>query len=219
MQLVNSDIADMRLSYASSTLDDAAKHAANPLLLFDEWLTAAKVSEHEANAMCVGTAGLDGRPSARIVLLKAFDERGFVFYTNYNSRKSRNLTENQWASITFYWKERQVRIEGRAERTSAEESDAYFATRPRVSQIGAWVSNNQSSKVESRALLETREKELERQFEASESIPRPEFWGGWRISCDQIEFWQGRVGRIHDRILFERSADSTTGWASSRLSP
>ncbi|KAI9338498.1 Pyridoxine/pyridoxamine 5'-phosphate oxidase [Obelidium mucronatum] len=218
MELVNRDLADMRLSYVSNTLDDATGtlHSSDPMALFDTWLSDAKKSEHEANAMCVSTTGRDMRPNARIVLLKSFDHRGFVFYTNYNSRKSTNLSENPFASITFYWKERQVRIEGKASKTTAEESDAYFSTRPRVSQIGAWVSNNQSSKVESRAVLEAREKEIEKQFEGTATIPRPEFWGGWRIACERIEFWQGRVGRIHDRLVFDKTE---SGWDVSRLMP
>ncbi|ORY36143.1 pyridoxine/pyridoxamine 5'-phosphate oxidase [Rhizoclosmatium globosum] len=224
MHLVNTDVAGMRLSYTSGYLEDAvgAKNAKNPIALFDEWLTDAKKTEHEANAMTISTAGKDARPNARIVLLKAFDQRGFVFYTNYNSRKSQNLIENPWASITFYWKERQVRIEGSVTKTSAEESDAYFASRPRGSQIGAWVSNLQSSKVESRAVLESREAEIEKQFEGVDPVPRPDFWGGWRVSCDRIEFWQGRPGRIHDRIVFEKKVDANVSdgeWDVARLMP
>ncbi|KAJ3073569.1 hypothetical protein HDU98_001236 [Podochytrium sp. JEL0797] len=224
--LKNGNLADMRLSYTSHTLEDAigAANNANPLALFDAWLSDAKKTEKEANAMNVATVGKDMKPNSRVILLKAFDERGFVFFTNYNSRKSLNLIENPNAALTFWWQERQVRIEGGVTKTSAEESDAYFATRPRSSQIGAWVSNFQSSKIASSAVLEARYSEMEKKFEGIEQVPRPEYWGGWRVECDKIEFWQGRVGRIHDRILFEKKDSSSVVdgegmWDFSRLMP
>ncbi|KAI8609356.1 hypothetical protein BC830DRAFT_1150965 [Chytriomyces sp. MP71] len=205
MNLINTDLANLRLSYTSGTLDEGAVAGTTPFTLFDAWLTAAKTTEREANAMTIATADANGRPSARIVLLKAFDERGFVFYTNYNSRKSEQLAQNPYASLTFYWGERQVRIEGSVVKVSDEESDAYFATRPRGSQIGAWVSYDQSSAVASRAVLEEREKQVEEKFEGVEKVDRPPFWGGWRIQPTYVEFWQGREGRLHDRIVFQRS--------------
>ncbi|KAJ3128300.1 hypothetical protein HK100_009252 [Physocladia obscura] len=220
------DLSNMRATYTAQTLDDINDAALlNPLALFATWLDEAKQDVHEANAMTLSTVGPDGKPSSRVVLLKAFDDHGFVLYTNYNSRKSAHLAANGHAALTFYWKERQVRIEGHATRTSTQESDAYFATRPRASQIGAWVSSAQSSPVGSRAALLEIEQELEHKFAQTEKIPRPEFWGGWRVSCDYIEFWQGRVGRLHDRLVFTPSGPdagsekSLSGWTVTRLMP
>ncbi|KAJ3394769.1 hypothetical protein HDU84_006912 [Entophlyctis sp. JEL0112] len=245
MNLVNSDLAHMRLTYKSNTLDDFKEPAeVDPLQLFDVWLTDAKTVVDEANAMCLSTVDESLKPASRIVLLKSFDDRGycttksldlltdaslksrFVFYTNYTSRKSKHLTTNPHASLSFFWKERQVRIEGRATRISSAESDSYFQTRPRESKIGAWVSDSQSSPVVSRAELEARERVFVERFEGVEDIPRPDYWGGWRVSCDYIEFWQGRVGRLHDRIVFQKveasgGADASNGpkWNVTRLMP
>jgi pyridoxamine 5'-phosphate oxidase len=171
---------------------------------------------HEPNAMIVATATTDGRTSARTVLLKGYDERGFVFYTNYEGRKARELEANPMCALLFYWGEleRQVRIEGRASRLSGEESDAYFLSRPRGSRIGAWASQ-QSRSVEDRSVLEERVRALEREYEGRE-IPRPPFWGGYRVEPEVIEFWQGRENRLHDRLVYRRDGE---GWKIERLQP
>ncbi|KAI8830403.1 pyridoxamine 5'-phosphate oxidase [Chytriomyces cf. hyalinus JEL632] len=211
------NVADMRVAYTAGTLPDSARDTP-PLVLFSEWIAAARETEKEANAMTIATASKIGRPSSRIVLLKGVDASGFVFYTNYNSRKSLQLTENPFASLTFYWGERQVRVEGPVEKVSQLESDAYFATRPRESQIGAWVSHDQSSPVDTRAILEDREVQVKKRFEGIDKIDKPPFWGGWRVVPTYIEFWQGRVGRLHDRILYERDAPESE-WKTTRLMP
>jgi pyridoxamine 5'-phosphate oxidase len=167
--------------------------------------------------MTLATVTAEGRPSARIVLIKGFDERGFIFYTNYEGRKARELEANPHCALVLYWAEleRQVRIEGRVSRVSDEESDAYFAGRPRGSQLGAWVSE-QSRSIENRGALEIRLSELEREYEGRE-IPRPPFWGGFRVEPEVIEFWQGRENRLHDRLQYRRSEDG--GWKRERLQP
>ncbi|WP_233634689.1 pyridoxamine 5'-phosphate oxidase, partial [Burkholderia cenocepacia] len=159
-----------------------------------------------------------GRPSARIVLIKGVDERGFVFFTNYESRKGHDLAVHPQAALLFYWieLERQVRIEGRIEKTSAEESDRYFASRPLGSRIGAWASE-QSAVIDSRATLEAREKAVSERY--GDNPPRPPHWGGYRLVPDSIEFWQGRPSRLHDRLLYTRDAAASPGWTISRLSP
>ncbi|HEV2092491.1 MAG TPA: pyridoxamine 5'-phosphate oxidase, partial [Rubrobacter sp.] len=158
----------------------------------------------------------DGRPSARVVLLKGFDGRGFVFYTNYEGRKGRELEENPRAALLFYWGEleRQVRVEGSVSRTSEEESDAYYASRPRGSRLGAWASE-QSRAVEGREVLEDRIGDLEAEYEGRE-VPRPPFWGGYRVEPEVVEFWQGRENRLHDRIAYRREDG---GWKIERLQP
>jgi pyridoxamine 5'-phosphate oxidase len=165
--------------------------------------------------MSVATASADGVPNCRTVLLKAFDARGFVFYTNYESRKGRELAARPAAALTFLWKEleRQVRIEGRVEKVSAEESDAYYGTRPLGSRIGAWASP-QSEVLESRAWLESRWTELASRH--GDDPPRPPHWGGYRVMPDLVEFWQGRLSRLHDRIVYRREAGA---WKVSRLAP
>jgi pyridoxamine 5'-phosphate oxidase len=181
---------------------------------FDEVLAA---NLHEPNAMTLATATPDARPSARVVLLKGYGERGFVFYTNHEGRKAQELEENPRCALVFYWGEleRQVRVEGRASRVPEEESDAYYASRPRGSRLGAWVSE-QSRPVERRDLLEERLRKLEAEYEGRE-IPRPPFWGGYRVEPEEIEFWQGRENRLHDRLLYHRSKDG--GWRIERLQP
>ncbi len=166
--------------------------------------------------MHVSTITADGRPDGRIVLLKDITAGGFVFYTNYESRKGRDLTERPVAALTFFYPEleRQIRIEGHVEKVSAAESDAYFASRPRGSQIGALVSN-QSSVITDRNTLEQRQQELEAQFDG-QSIPRPPHWGGFRVIPDQVEFWQGRPSRLHDRIRYRKDGQD---WLIERLSP
>ena len=167
-------------------------------------------------AMTLATASSDGRPSARIVLLKQVDDAGFVFYTNYRSAKARDLEDNPHAALVFYWSQfdRQVRIEGAVARTSREESQAYFKTRPRESQIGAWASP-QSDVIPNREALDERVVELDQRY-CDREIDCPEHWGGYRLNPDRIEFWKGRLGRLHDRIVYERDGE---GWKISRLAP
>lgn len=190
----------------------------DPVKQFQLWLDdaiAAKLPLPEA--MNLATATPEGRPSSRMVLLKQVDDDGFVFFTNYHSAKAAQLEANPYAALVFYWPqlERQVRVEGKAERTPAEESEAYFQTRPRESQIGAWASP-QSSVIADREVLEQRARELEEYYRDRE-IERPGHWGGYRLHPDRIEFWKGRVGRLHDRILYELLSDGT--WTIKRLAP
>ena len=191
--------------------------ASGPMDQFRRWFDEALAADlHEPNAMTVATATPDGRPSARVVLLKGFDERGFVFYTNYEGRKGRELGENPHAALTFYWGEleRQVRIEGLASRIPGEESDAYYESRPRGSRLGAWASA-QSCEVGGREFLEERLHRLEAEYEGRQ-INRPPFWGGYRVEPEVVEFWQGRENRLHDRLVYRRASD---GWEVVRLQP
>ena len=209
-------IQSWRQDYQSPVLleDNVAQ---DPLEQFHRWFEEAGQHEpHEPNAMTLATAALDGRPSARIVLLKNVDSQGFVFFTNFSSRKGRELLDNPLAALVFYWpvSHRQVRIEGRVERVEEEVSDAYFAGRPREAQLGAWASQ-QSQPVASRQVLEEiRSSTQERHGE--DPIPRPEFWGGYRVVPDTYEFWQGRPSRYHDRLVYARTPN---GWAIHRLMP
>ncbi|HEY1996514.1 pyridoxamine 5'-phosphate oxidase [Paraburkholderia sp.] len=210
-------LADLRKNYSLGSLD-VADVDRNPIRQFDAWFAqAVEAKLPEPNTMTLATVDARGRPSARIVLIKRVDERGFVFFTNYESRKGRELADNPHASLLFYWieLERQVRVEGSVVQTSAEESDQYFYSRPLGSRIGAWASE-QSQVIESRAALEAREKEISAQY--GEHPPRPPHWGGYRLIPDAIEFWQGRPSRLHDRLLYTRSADSSD-WQIARLSP
>jgi pyridoxamine 5'-phosphate oxidase len=190
----------------------------DPIRQFGLWFEHAAQSDiPESNAMALATATSDGRPSARMVLLRGIDERGFAFFTNYESRKARELDGNPFAALVFFWHdlERQVRVEGRVERVSAEESDRYFQSRPRGAQLGAWASP-QSEVVIGRDVLEKRFDELEREH-AERDIPRPPNWGGYRLVPDSIEFWQGRPNRLHDRLRFTRREQG--GWIIERLAP
>ncbi|MCU0353346.1 MAG: pyridoxamine 5'-phosphate oxidase [Cytophagales bacterium] len=208
----------MRKEYSLRELD-IANTSDNPFSQFETWFgEALKADLPEPNAMHLATVGADGRPSGRVVLLKALDETGFVFYTNYGSRKAAEMPEGSWVALTFLWLEleRQVRAEGRVERVSAEESDAYWTVRPRASQIGAWASP-QSSLVADRQVLENRKRELEAQYADGQPIPRPPHWGGYRVLPEQVEFWQGRRSRLHDRILY--SLDNSGNWTRQRLAP
>jgi pyridoxamine 5'-phosphate oxidase len=210
-------IADLRREYASARLDEAdVSH--DPFVQFARWFAEAQEAElAEPNAMSLATATADGAPSVRIVLLKGFDERGFVFFTDYRSRKGRELEENPRAALAFYWGEleRQVRITGSVARTSAEESRAYFATRPLGSRLGAWTSH-QSQVIPSRQALEEQLSEIERRFPDG-GVPLPDHWGGYRLRPETLEFWQGRPSRLHDRIRYVRQADGA--WHRERLSP
>ena len=210
------DASSLRKEYTSAGLDKAGVDP-DPIVQFHEWFeNAVEADLHEPNAMILATATTDGKPSARTVLLKGYDDRGFVFYTNYEGRKAGELEVNPTCALLFYWGEleRQIRIEGRASRLSSEESDAYFAGRPRGSRLGAWASE-QSHPVEDRSILEERVRALEAEYEGRE-IPRPPFWGGYRVEPDTIEFWQGRENRLHDRIVYHRSG---RGWKIVRLQP
>jgi pyridoxamine 5'-phosphate oxidase len=209
-------LADLRKDYARGSLDEKSVDA-DPIRQFMAWFKQAQDARlPEPNTMTLATVDARGYPSARIVLIKGVDERGFVFFTNYESRKGQDLAANPHASLLFYWieLERQVRIEGTVEKTSAQESDAYFNSRPLGSRLGAWASD-QSRPIESRALLEAREKSFAERF--GEHPPRPPHWGGYRLVPDTIEFWQGRPSRLHDRIVYTRQ--SAGGWRISRLSP
>jgi pyridoxamine 5'-phosphate oxidase len=210
-------IARLREEYTRAGLEESDTDP-NPIQQFRTWFDEALATNlHEPNAMIVATATPDGRPSARVVLLRGFDERGFVFYTNYEGRKSRELEANPYAALLFYWGEleRQVRLEGRVRRIPEEESDAYFAGRPRGSQLGAWASE-QSRPIKDRGALEKRLRELEAGYEGRE-VPRPAFWGGYRVEPETMEFWQGRENRLHDRLVYRRSEDG--GWGRERLQP
>ena len=190
----------------------------NPIDLFRRWLDDAVASGARLpNAMTLATATADGKPSARMVLLKQVDDDGFVFYTNYRSRKADELEANHYAALVFYWTQldRQVRVEGRVTKVSAAESDEYFATRPRESQLGA-LASPQSEVIEGREMLEESFRELERRYQ-DRPVDRPAHWGGYRLVPERIEFWQNRAGRLHDRINYERQADGN--WAITRLAP
>ncbi|MBB1152307.1 MULTISPECIES: pyridoxamine 5'-phosphate oxidase [Amycolatopsis] len=207
----------MRVAYDSAPFDESAL-AATWHDQLESWLSQA-VSEAlaEPNAMVLATADAEGRPSSRTVLCKGFDERGVVFYTNYTSAKSHDLTATRYASATFPWYplHRQVTVRGEVEKVSADETAAYWAQRPRGSQLGAWASP-QSRVVEGRRALDNALRNIERRFGDVEQIPAPPHWGGWRIRPDFVEFWQGREDRMHDRLRFHRTHD---GWHVERLAP
>jgi pyridoxamine 5'-phosphate oxidase len=213
---VREEIRTRRLTYERGELT-ADVVARDPFEQFRVWLDEALHSDAivEPNAMSVSTAGANGRPSARIVLLRQWDLRGFVFYTNYESRKGAELTVHPYAALLFWWGalERQIRIEGTVERVLEVESDAYFASRPRGHRLSAWASH-QSAVVPDRETLQRAMADAELRFPGE--VPRPPFWGGYRVVPDRFEFWQGRPNRVHDRVMYERGAD---GWGVSRLSP
>jgi pyridoxamine 5'-phosphate oxidase len=189
----------------------------DPIAMFGEWFEAARRADVPMpEAMTLATASVDGVPSARMVLLKGFDRRGFTLFTNYGSRKSRELDTNPRAALCFHWvsMERQVRIEGTVTRVSAEESSEYFRTRPRSSRIGAWASE-QSTPLADREILEARVRDLEKKF-GDDDIPLPPFWGGYRVEPVRIEFWQGRPSRLHDRFVYTKTSG---GWLVTRLYP
>lgn len=209
-------ISDLRRDYPGKPLleEEAGE---DPMALFDRWFEQASATEVDPTAMSLATATRDGRPSVRVVLLKGFDPRGFVFYTNYNSRKARELTENDRASLLFFWPshERQVRIDGTAGRVSPEESTAYFGSRPLESRISVYASR-QSAPVESRKTLDELYEAAAARF-ADGNVPRPDWWGGFRLVPHTFEFWQGRTQRLHDRLRYVKQDDGR--WLRDRLAP
>jgi pyridoxamine 5'-phosphate oxidase len=215
-----SDLADLRREYARAEL--SRDHVADdPIEQFRDWFDEALDAEvEEPNAMTLATAAPDAAPSARIVLLKGVDERGFQFYTNYDSRKGTELAQNPHVALVFWWAplERQVRVAGRAERLPPEESTEYFHSRPRGSQLGAWASP-QSRVVESRAELEQNLETVTAEYEDADAIPRPSHWGGYVVRPTEIEFWQGRPNRLHDRLRYRRAEAGVDDWTLERLAP
>jgi pyridoxamine 5'-phosphate oxidase len=210
------ELSGLRKSYLRSALERTQLEP-DPIAQFERWFAEALAAGlEEPSAMALATADADGRPSVRMVLLKGVSQAGFVFYTNYQSRKARELAVNPFAALCFYWEalERQVRVEGEAEKLPEEVSDAYFQSRPRGSQLGAWASP-QSQTIASRAELEARLKALEAEY-AERPVPRPPFWGGYLLRPTALEFWQGRENRLHDRFRYTQGA---SGWHLERLAP
>ena len=213
-------LARLRREYGDRGLD-LGDLADDPVEMFRGWLEETVASGlHEPNAMVVTSVSATGRPSSRMVLLKGLDERGFVFYTNLESRKAQEIAANPHVSLLFPWQDlqRQVRVEGTASPVSAEENEAYFASRPRESQLGAWASP-QSRVVASRSALDERYGGVLAQFAELDAVPLPPFWGGLRIEPQVVEFWQGRKGRMHDRLVYRRAEDPSAPWTVDRLAP
>lgn len=214
---MHTSIADIRKDYRLKTLDEADTPE-QPFILFDTWWQEAVDSDiDEVNAMTLATVNADGA-DARIVLLKGYTHQGFIFYTNYQSVKGKQLEANPNVSLLFFWKEleRQVRVKGKVVKLSDEDNDAYFNSRPEGSRIGAWASP-QSSKIESRQMLEHNEVNYQKEF--GSQIPRPPHWGGYIVKPERFEFWQGRPNRLHDRIVYELSQSAVSPWDKCRLAP
>jgi pyridoxamine 5'-phosphate oxidase len=209
-------LADIRREYLGEPLSEA-QSADEPLRQFAHWFEQVRETEPDPTAMVLATATRDGRPSARTVLLKGVDERGFVFYTNYESRKARDMEATGRASLLFFWRslDRQVRIDGTVERVSVAESDAYFDSRPLDSRLSVYASR-QSEAIDSRDVLEEAFERAKRSYGAG-PVPRPDWWGGYRVVPDEFEFWQGRASRLHDRLRYVKNGDG--GWRRERLAP
>lgn len=209
-------LADIRREYLGEPLDESHSDP-DPFRQFSLWFEQVKPLEGDPTAMALATATRDGRPSVRTVLLKAVDARGFVFFTNYDSRKAREIAETGRASLLFFWRsvDRQVRINGIVEKVTADESDAYFATRPLDSRLSVYASR-QSEVLDSRATLDSRF-DTARQAYSDGNVPRPDWWGGYRVVPDEVEFWQGRESRLHDRLQYRRQPDGA--WIRERLAP
>jgi pyridoxamine 5'-phosphate oxidase len=216
--IMSDQYADLRQTYKFASLD-ISDVAPDPIEQFEKWFQEAKTSgQLEPNAFTLATCGHDMRPSARTVLLKGQQNESFIFFTNYESKKGRELIENPSASMHFLWLplERQIRIEGRFEYLDEVQSSQYFQSRPRDSQIGAWVSP-QSKAIESRSVLEAKQAEIEELFKGEAILPKPPHWGGFSLRADYLEFWQGRPSRLHDRIAYSLQTDGT--WSIQRLAP
>ena len=218
------DFTDQRLSYEKGALDQQSIPA-SPFELFKAWMDEAIAQKvQEPYAMSLATCGADNKPSVRIVLLREITDTGIVFYTNYDSAKGQDVVENPNAEALFFWHEleRQVRISGRIAKIDAEKSAAYFQKRPHDSQIGAWVSQPQSGEVANREVMEQTFEQLQSEYPDSTSVPTPAFWGGYEITVEKIEFWQGRANRMHDRIVYTQNNDdsqSAESWMTKRLLP
>jgi len=209
------DISQLRKNYSAKELNEADINP-DPIIQFGQWFREAMdCKETEPNAMALATADAQGKPSCRIVLLKEFNQEGFVFFTNYKSHKGQDLDSNPNAAFTIFWHglERQVRVEGKVEKVSTADSDEYFSTRPVGSKLGAWASP-QSQPIEKAELIQ-KEKDMETQY-AGKEVPRPAHWGGYRVIPEMIEFWQGRPNRLHDRIVYQKKE---TGWHIGRIAP
>ncbi len=214
------DFTDQRLSYEKGALDKSSVPA-SPFDLFNAWMTEALEQQvQEPYAMSLATCGADMKPSVRIVLLREVTDSGIVFYTNYESAKGQDISENPNAEALFFWHEleRQVRISGSIAKIDAQKSASYFQKRPHDSQVGAWVSQPQSGVVENREVMEAKFDELVKQFPKESNVPTPEFWGGYEITIEKIEFWQGRANRMHDRMVYSKN-DQDSSWQIDRLLP